>query len=81
MRIKSDGNLLAFVLRTLLVAAVSLASTATRRAEAATVTVSSTCTFAKAVAKRNAQANQSPSPAWAASEPATLSRCQLVLCI
>jgi len=55
-----DRNFFRFVLCTTFCGVVSLASTAARKADAATVTVSSTCTVANAVATINARADQSP---------------------
>jgi len=62
MASRTDRNLSRFVLFTTFGAAMSLASAVPRIADAATVTVSSTCSVARAVAIINAGANPKPSP-------------------
>jgi len=59
---KPDRNLSRLTLFTTFSAAVSLASAVPRSANAATVTVSSTCSVARAVAIINAGANPRPTP-------------------
>lgn len=59
---RTDRNLSRFVLFTTFGAAMSLASAVPRIADAATVTVSSTCSVARAVAIINAGANPKPTP-------------------
>jgi len=60
MHSRRDRNFFRFVFCATFCGVVLMASTAAQIAHAATVTVNSTCTVAKAVATINARANQSP---------------------